>query len=406
MLNQCARISRLPATLLALPSANPRFATPLQSHAYECLDKQVQSNDILTNYRGGTPHSDRSNRTWRVSCNSVSASRCEGSPNKMRMMQKPVSTRTRGNTHRGNAFVRPAVLEIDALKIAALQINAHKVRALHIAAFLIAALLAIFAPPALRTTRAQNPDDIMPAASAAKAKAIMAQAITALGGDAYLKVRNSDCKGRAAQFEHSGGVVGYVQFHDYRQMPDKNRMEYGPKGNIVNVYAGKEGWTLDRGGVSDVPAQDMADYQETSNTDVNTILRYRMNDSSLVFRYSGADVVDLKEADWVEIADHEGHTIRIAFDRKTGLPIRTVVSQREAETGDRIQRSTYYNSYHVIDGIQTPFQVSRFRNDQQTYQVFYESCQYNTELAPEMFTRASLDSYFASTAKKGKGNKK
>jgi hypothetical protein len=55
MLSQCARISRLPATLLALPSANPRFATPLQSHAYECLDKQVQSNDILTNYRGGTP---------------------------------------------------------------------------------------------------------------------------------------------------------------------------------------------------------------------------------------------------------------------------------------------------------------------------------------------------------------
>jgi hypothetical protein len=323
-----------------------------------------------------------------------------GKPDQMRMMPKR-STRTRinanrRNANRGHAIVRPPELQVDALRI-------HMLRT---AAFLIATLLAIFAPLALRTARAQNPDDIMPAASAAKAKAIMAQAITALGGDTYLKVRNSDCKGRAAQFEHSGGVVGYVQFHDYRQMPDKSRMEYGPKGNIVNLYAGKEGWTLDRGGVSDVPAQDMADYQETSNTDVNTILRSRMNDSSLGFRYSGADVVDLKQADWVEIADHEGHTIRIAFDRKTGLPIRTVVSQREAETGDRIQRSTYYNSYHLIDGIQTPFQVSRFRNDQQTYQVFYEGCQYNAELAPELFTRASLDSYFASTAKKGKGNKK
>ena len=270
----------------------------------------------------------------------------------------------------------------------------------------MATLLAIFAPPALRTVHAQNPDDMMPAASAAKAKSILAQAITALGGDAYLQVRNSDCRGRAAQFEHSGGVVGYLQFRDLKEMPDKNRMEYGPKSNIVDLYAGKEGWTLDRGGVSEVPARDMADYQEAFNTDVNTILRYRMNDSALVFRYSGADVVDLKEADWVEIADHDGHTIRIAFDRKTGLPIRTVVSQRDPETGDRLQRSTYYTSYHVIDGIQTPFQVSRFRNDQQTYQVFYESCQYNAGLAPEMFTRASLDSFFASTAKKGKGNKK
>ena len=318
----------------------------------------------------------------------------------MRMMPKR-STRNRRNANRGTAILRPPALQINAL-----QVDARQVRALHIAAFLMATLLAIFAPAGLRTAHAQNPDDMMPAASAAKAKAIMTQAITALGGDAYLQVRNSDCKGRAAQFEHSGGVVGYVQFHDYRQMPDKNRMEYGPKGNIVNLYAGKEGWTLDRGGVSDVPAQDIADYRETSNTDVNTILRYRMNDSGLVFRYSGADVVDLKEADWVEIADHEGHTIRMAFDRKTGLPIRTVVSQRDPETGDRIQRSTYYTSYHVIDGLQTPFQVSRFRNDQQTYQVFYESCQYNADLAPEMFTRASLDSFFASAGKKGKGNKK
>jgi hypothetical protein len=253
--------------------------------------------------------------------------------------------------------------------------------------------------------RPQNPDEMLPAPSAAKAKEILTQAVAGLGGPAYLNVRNSECTGRAAQFEHSGAVEGYLQFRDYKEMPDKNRMEYGPKSNIVDLYAGDQGWTLDRGGVSDVPALAMADYLEAYKTDVNTILRYRLGDAALVFRYGGSDVVDLKEADWVEIADHEGHTIRVAFDKKTSLPIRTDVTQRDHDTGDIIHRATYYTSYHLIDGIQTPFQISRFRNEQQVYQMFYENCQYNTAVSPEMFTRASLDNSFGTAKKNTKGKK-
>jgi hypothetical protein len=271
---------------------------------------------------------------------------------------------------------------------------------------LLGFLLLIVAASSVSLSGAQNPDDMLPAPSAAKAKAILAQAVAALGGPAYLNLRNSDCTGRAAQFEHSGAVGGYIQFHDFKEMPDKNRMEYGAKANIVDLYAGNQGWALDRGGVSEIPAPAMADYQEALKTDLNTILRYRLNDDTLTVRYGGSDVVDLKEAEWVEIVDREGHTIRMAFDKKTSLPIRTVVTQRDPETGDRIQRGTYYTSYHLIAGIQTPFQVSRFRNDQQTYQIFYEGCQYNTGGSPDRFTRASLDAYFAATKKNGKGNKK
>jgi hypothetical protein len=253
--------------------------------------------------------------------------------------------------------------------------------------------------------RPQNPDEMLPAPSAAKAKEILTQSIAALGGSAYLNVRNSDCSGRAAQFEHSGAVEGYLQFRDYKEMPDKNRMEYGPKGIIVDLYSGDQGWTLDRGGVSDVPALAMTDYLEAYKTDLHTILRYRLSDATLIFRYGGSDVVDLKEADWVEIADHEGHTIRMAFDKKTSLPIRTDVTSRDHDTGDIIHRGIYYTSYHLIDGIQTPFQISRFRNDQQVYQIFYENCQYNTGVSPEMFTRASLDNAFGATRKNKKGKK-
>jgi len=69
--------------------------------------------------------------------------------------------------------------------------------------------------------RAQNADELMPAASAAKAKAILQQAIDGLGGAAYLNVHNSDCTGRLAQFQHSGEIGGYIAGREYREMPDK-----------------------------------------------------------------------------------------------------------------------------------------------------------------------------------------
>jgi hypothetical protein len=40
------------------------------------------------------------------------------------------------------------------------------------------------------------------------------------------------------------------------------------------------------------------------------------------------------------------------------------------------------------------FQTSRFRDGQQISQIFYNSCQYNTNLADDLFDRASLDRHF------------
>ena len=245
----------------------------------------------------------------------------------------------------------------------------------------------------LPLARTQDPNGLMPDASAAKAKAILQQAIEGLGGAAYLNVRNADCTGRFAQFQHSGEIGGYIQVREYREMPDKSRVEYGPKATIVNLYAGEKGWSLDRSGVEELPAADMADYQEQLKMQMGYVLRNRLNDPSLYFRYGGRDVVDLKEADWVEIGA-QGRTLRIAVGRSDHLPIRAVLQQRDPKTGEQNERSTYYTSYHLIDGIQTPFRESRFLNGRQVYQVFWESCSYNVNLPSDFFTRASLEQRF------------
>jgi hypothetical protein len=273
-------------------------------------------------------------------------------------------------------------------------------RGFEIAALVAAMAMVLLLPRA----RAQNPDEIMPDVSAAKAKAILQQAIEGLGGAAYLNVHNSECTGRYAQFQHSGEIGGYLLIHEYREMPDKSRIEYDPKALIVDLYAGDKGWTLDRSGVSDVPATDIADYQEQLRMQMGNVLRNRLNDRSLFFRYGGSDVVDLKEADWVEIGD-QGRTLRIAVGRNDHLPIRSVLQQRDPKTGENTERSTFYTSYHPIDGIQTPFRESRFLNGRQVYQVFWDSCSYNVDLPANFFTRESLEQRFSQEHSKNKKKK-
>jgi hypothetical protein len=264
-----------------------------------------------------------------------------------------------------------------------------------------AAWLAIFfATLATISLRAQNPDELLPADSAAKAKAILNQAIEGLGGQAYLNATNSDCSGRYAEFEHSGGLGGYLQVRQLWQTPDSSRTEYGNKGNIADLYTDGHGWSLDRGGVSELPSKAVDDYQEQLKTAVNMVLRFRLNEPGIILRYGGTDVVDLKQVDWAEVADRAGHSVRIAIDRGTHLPVRSVVMTRDPDTGDRIQTETRYSNYQLISGIQTPLQVVRVRNGLQVYQAFLDSCHYNENLPADYFTRASLDAYYAHVRKK------
>ncbi|MGB9244802.1 MAG: hypothetical protein WCC03_15735 [Candidatus Acidiferrales bacterium] len=250
---------------------------------------------------------------------------------------------------------------------------------------------------------AQNPQDMMPAESAAKAKEILQLAIQALGGTAYLNLHDVTCEGRLSQFGHAGELNGFEKFADYTIPPFKDRTENLPKRNIIEVMNGEKGWTLDRGGVSEASGADMARFQEDTKKDLDYILRTRIKEPNMIFRYAGPDIVDLKEADWVELVDSDNRTIKIAFARGTHLPIRKIVDTRDANTRMKTDELEYYSNYHPINGIETPFQITRERNHIKIYQVFFDKCEYNTNLPESLFTKESLDERWE---KVGKGARK
>jgi len=266
------------------------------------------------------------------------------------------------------------------------------------AAFVLAAVVALAAP--VRTVAQE--DVLTPDQSSAKAKQILQQAIAGLGGPAYLNVKDITVEAKLGQFDHSGQLRGYAKIIDIAIPPDKDRTENLPKRNIIEVRNGDKGWDLDRGGVSEATITDVATSQEDTKKDIDNILRHRIHEPGMIFRYGGLDVVDYEESDWVELVDSENRTFRIAISRSSHLPIRKVVDTRDANTRMRSEEIEYYSNYHPINGIQSPFQITRERNGIKIYQVFFDKFDYNTGVSPELFTKESLDERWEKVGKKEK----
>jgi hypothetical protein len=257
-----------------------------------------------------------------------------------------------------------------------------------------AALVLTFTLLLAGVARAQNPDTMDPDQSAAKGKQILKQLVEALGGQAYLGARSQECEGRRAQFGHNGQMMGYVDFKDYRVFPDKRRIDYGKKGNIIDMFVGDGGWTLDRGGVSEEPATSVTDYEESVKRDINNLLRNRLKEDRILIQYAGTSVVDLRFVDWVEVTDAEERKFRLAVDRSSHLLVRSIVITNDETTRERSEDVSVYTNYQPKEGLQLPQQITREKDGRRVAQTFYDNCHVNPDLPADFFTKAALEKRF------------
>ncbi len=272
-----------------------------------------------------------------------------------------------------------------------------------------------------RSAIAGQSQEMLPDESAAKGRQVLQQVIAALGGQAYLNVRDTQCDGRAAQFGTAESLTGFTLFRDLWLLPDKNRVEYLSKGEhtilgflmgadellithggaLITVYTGGGGWTLDKSGVSDEPEDVIKNFNEQLKSGMNHMLRKRRNEPGVEVRYAGTDLIDLKEAEWVEFTDSDHRGMRLGIDKFTHLPLRWIVTTRDPETRVNTDYITSYTQYKALDGVKTPLSIELSRNDRKISQTFLTDCKINSDLAPDLFTRSWLEQHASEVAKKG-----
>jgi hypothetical protein len=268
---------------------------------------------------------------------------------------------------------------------------------------------------------AAQTQEMLPDESSAKGRQLVQQVIAALGGQAYLNVHDFQCDGRTAQFGTAGTLLGFTLFRDIWLLPDKNRVEYFTKGEhtilgfligsddllithggaMITVFSGQEGWTLDKSGVSDQPEDLIKNFNEQVKSGMNNMLRKRLNEPGVDVQYAGTDLIDLKEAEWIEFTDSDHRVMRLGVDKFSHLPLRWVVVTRDPETRVNIEAVTSYAQYRLLDGVRSPLSINLDRNDRKLTQTFLTDCKYNSDVAPQLFTRTALEQRAAEITKKG-----
>lgn len=221
--------------------------------------------------------------------------------------------------------------------------------------------------------------------NAAKAKSIIEQGIQALGGQAYLTLRDRETQGRGYGF-HSGRPTGAGGvFWSFWEFPDKERVELTKERDIAELYVGDKAWEITYKGPHPIEKKDLDDYLRRRRFSLDTVLRTWVNDPTMVLLFEGNAIAAQHPALRVTLVNAKDESVTLYFDVDTHLPVKKTFEWRDPVDRQKNLEEEIYENYRPASGIMAPYNVTRYFNGDMTSQRFLNSVTINQELDPAMF---------------------
>jgi len=237
----------------------------------------------------------------------------------------------------------------------------------------------------LITPFAINAQDADARANSQKARAALDAMVRALGGDAWLNMKDVTLQGRTSGFfqgKPTGEITDYWDFHSY---PDKQRIELTKKRDWIVIYNGNEAWEVTYQGKKALPKEEVEDYRRRRDHSIELAMRVWLKDPRTVLIFDGQTMVERHQADQVTLLSPDNDNITIQMDAQDHLPLRRSFTWRDPLYKDKNEDADEFDDYHQIEGIPTPFAVTRFHNGDMVNQRFLYHANYNTGLADSLF---------------------
>jgi hypothetical protein len=245
------------------------------------------------------------------------------------------------------------------------------------------------APPAASVPAPTTSGD----AGAAKARAALNAMVQALGGDRWLNQQNSYAEGRIAAFYEGKPTGATIQYWDWKT-PGMERLDLDEKShdqhNWVQVFTPKACWEVTYRGVQPIKKMSedndpCGDAIRRSDHSIEEAVKVWMKDPSTVLLYEGRSMVERRMAEQVTLLNANDDSITILMDAETHLPLRRTYYWRDPVYKDRNQEDEEYDDYHMVDGLPTPFSVTRLHNGDMSMQRYVFKARYNVDLPSDIF---------------------
>jgi hypothetical protein len=246
------------------------------------------------------------------------------------------------------------------------------------------------APPSASTPAPGSPSGD---ADSGKARAALDAMVQALGGDRWLNVQNTFVQGRIAAFYQGKPTGATIQFWDWKT-PQNERLDLDDKmkdrQKWVQIFTPKECWEvtykgkkpMQRGPMESDPCQEAIRRHEHS---IEMAVKVWMKDPNTVLLYEGRSLAERRLAEQVTLLNGNDDSITIMMDAETHLPLKRTYFWRDPEYKDKNQEDEEYDDYHPVDGLPTPFSMTRLHNGEMTLQRFVLKAGYDVQLPADGF---------------------
>jgi hypothetical protein len=229
---------------------------------------------------------------------------------------------------------------------------------------------------------------------AAKARAALDAMVTALGSDRWLNLQSSYVEGRIAAFYQGKPTGGTIQFWDWKT-PATERVDLDEKSHDrhdwVQIFTPKGCWEVTYKGVepmkktSSMDSDPCAEAGRRADHSIEAAVKIWMKNPNTILLYEGRSMVERRMAEQVTLLNGNDDSITILMDAETHLPLRRTYYWRDPVYKDKNQEDEEYDDYHVVNGLPTPFSITRLHNGDVTVQRYVFKASYNVDLPPDIF---------------------
>ncbi len=211
------------------------------------------------------------------------------------------------------------------------------------------------------------------------------QGIQALGGTAYLNIRDREQQGRTYGFHHGRSAGDGVLFWGFSEFPDKERVELTKERDVTELYVGNKGYEITYKGAHAMEPKDLADYLRRREFSLDTVLRTWVNDPGVALLYEGFAIAAQHPSVQVTLINSKDESVTLYFDQDTHLPVKKSFEWRDPVDRQKNLEEEVYENYRQVSGVMAPYNITRFFNGDMAAERFMFSVTINQGLDQAMF---------------------
>lgn len=223
------------------------------------------------------------------------------------------------------------------------------------------------------------------AKNAKQAHDVLDRMVEAMGGQAWLEIKNRTEHGHVAGFFHGQPDVGTTEILEFHSWPDKDRIDVTKHRDYLQFFLGREGWEVTYRGKKAIPQEQLDDFLRRRDHSIEMAVKVWLKDPKTILVYEGQHLAERHLADQVTLISPENEAITILVDTQTHLPLRRSFQWRDPTYHDKNTDTEEYDDYHLMGGFPTPLRISRGRNEETTRQFYVDWVKYNQDLGADFW---------------------